>query len=144
MQDYSVRGAEITQQAIAAGGSLVDILRRVFVDLLCAVEEEATLRAVMELYLFKTELSAELQPGRQLQIQAGKALIGEIAAAINQGIQDSVLRADLEPVDMARAFIAYQNGAIQLWLLDPEAFSLSDSAESLAEIYISGTLPAGQ
>ena len=38
--------------------------------------------------------------------------------------------------------MALQNGAIQLWLLDPEAFSLSDSAESLAEIYINGILPA--
>ena len=122
----------------------VDIFRRVFVSLLSAVETEDTLRAVMELYLFKTELTAELQPGRQLQVQAGQALIGEIAAAIHQGIEDGVLRADLDPVDMARGFMAYQNGAVQLWMLDPEAFSLRDSAESLAEIYINGILPAGR
>lgn len=141
---YSARGTEITQQAVAEGGSLIDILRRVFINLLTAVENEDTLRAVMELYLFRTELNEELQPGRQRQIQAGQALIENIASALRQGLKAGILRADIEPIDMARAFMALQNGAIQLWLMDPEAFSLSQYAESLADIYINGIVPAGQ
>jgi hypothetical protein len=39
---------------------------------------------------------------------------------------------------MARAFIAFQNGAIQLWLLSPKSFSLRQNAESFVEILISG------
>jgi TetR/AcrR family acrAB operon transcriptional repressor len=141
---YSARGTEITQQAVAEGGSLIDILRRVFINLLTAVENEDTLRAVMELYLFRTELNEELQPGRQRQIQAGQALIENIASALRQGLKAGILRADIDPIDMARAFMALQNGAIQLWLMDPEAFSLSQNAESLADIYINGIVPAGQ
>lgn len=141
---YSARGTEITQQAVAEGGSLIDILRRVFINLLTAVENEDTLRAVMELYLFRTELNEELQPGRQRQIQAGQALIENIASALRQGLKAGILRADIEPIDMARAFMALQNGATQLWLMDPEAFSLSQNAESLADIYINGIVPAGQ
>lgn len=144
MQDYSARGAEITQEAVTQGGSLIDILQRVFVDLLHAVESEESLRAVMELHLFKTELTEDLRPGRQLQVQAGQALIATIAAALQEGIEDGVLRADLKPDDMARAFIALQNGAIQLWLMAPEAFSLSQVAEPLAKIYLNGIVPAGQ
>jgi TetR/AcrR family acrAB operon transcriptional repressor len=144
MQDYSARGAEIAQGAIDQGGSLLVILKRVFVDLLRAVESEDSLRAMMELQLFKTELTEELLPGGQLQVQAGRALIASIAAALQQGVEDGVLRADLEPYDMARAFMALQNGAIQLWLMDPDAFSLSRVAEPLAEIYMDGIVPAGQ
>jgi len=141
---YSARGTEITQQAVGEGGSLIDILRRVFISLLTAVENEDTLRAVMELYLFRTELNEELQPGRQRQIQAGQALIENIASALRQGLMAGILRADIDPIDMARAFMALQNGAIQLWLMDPEAFSLSQYAETLADIYINGIVPAGQ
>jgi hypothetical protein len=39
---------------------------------------------------------------------------------------------------MARAFIAFENGAILLWLTSPTSFSLKQSAESFAEILISG------
>lgn len=144
MQDYSERGAEIVQDAIAQGGSLIEILQRVFVELLQAVESEDSLRAVMELQLFKTELTEELRPGRQLQVQAGQALIASIAAALQQGVEDGVLRADLEPDDMALAFMALQNGAIQLWLMDLEAFSLRQVAEPLAKIYLNGIVPAEQ
>lgn len=144
MQDYSERGAEIVQGAIAQGGSLIEILQRVFVELLQAVESEDSLRAVMELQLFKTELTEELRPGRQLQVQAGQALIASIAAALQQGVEDGVLRADLEPDDMALAFMALQNGAIQLWLMDLEAFSLRQVAEPLAKIYLNGIVPAEQ
>jgi hypothetical protein len=39
---------------------------------------------------------------------------------------------------MARAFLALENGAIQLWLTLPSSFSLKVSAESFADILISG------
>lgn len=144
MTTYSTRGAEITQQVVAEGGSLDEILKRIFIRLLTAVENEEKLRAVMELYLFKTEVNEELMEGRQQQIQAGQALVANIASALREGIQTGILRADLDPTDMARGFMALQNGAIQLWLIAPEAFSLSQVAETLAEIYINGILPAGQ
>lgn len=144
MTTYSTRGAEITQQAVAEGGSLDKILKRIFIRLLTAVENEEKLRAVMELYLFKTEVNEELMEGRQQQIQTGQALVANIASALREGIQTGIIRADLDPTDMARGFMALQNGAIQLWLIAPEAFSLSQVAETLAEIYINGILPAGQ
>jgi hypothetical protein len=39
---------------------------------------------------------------------------------------------------MARAFIAFENGAIQQWLASPMSFSLKKSAESFVEILIKG------
>jgi len=49
-----------------------------------------------------------------------------------------ILRNDMEPADMARAFIAFENGAIQMWLASPKSFSLKTSAESFADILIAG------
>ena len=138
LQQFSARGAIIAEQAIAEGGSVLEVLRRVFVRQMVLVEEDEEVRAVVELALFKMELSPELESGRQQQIRSGKQLIAQIADAVQQGIERGELRADLDAADIARAFLAFQNGAIQLWLVAPEAFSLKASAEAFAGIFIAG------
>ena len=138
VEEVSARGAAVVQQAIAEGGSLIEILRRVFVRQCALIEEDKEARAVMELALFKTGLDPELQAGRKNQLEAGNALIEAVAAAMQQGVAQGVLRNDIDPADMARAFIAFENGAIQVWLASPKSFSLKTSAESFADILIDG------
>jgi len=138
VQDLSARGASVVQDSVAEGGTLIEVLRRVFVRQCALIEEDKEARAVMELALFKTGPDPELQAGRKKQLEAGNALVEGIADAMRQGIELGVLRDDMDPVNMARAFIAFENGAIQLWLASPKAFSLKESAESFADILISG------
>jgi hypothetical protein len=57
---------------------------------------------------------------------------------MRQGVAAGELRADLDPAELARAFLIVQNGAVYLWLSDPEAFSLRGSAEALADIMLHG------
>ncbi|HXD09856.1 MAG TPA: TetR family transcriptional regulator [Anaerolineales bacterium] len=137
-QELSARGASVVQQAVAEGGTLLEILRRVFIRQCALIEEDKEARAVMELALFKTGLDPELQAGRKKQLEAGNALVEGIADAMRQGIAQGVLRKDLDAVDMARAFIAFENGTIQLWLASPRSFSLKVSAESFADVLIAG------
>jgi AcrR family transcriptional regulator len=138
VDEFSARGAAVVQQAIAEGGTLLEILRRVFVRQCTLIEEDKEARAVMELALFRTGLNADLQAGRKKQLEAGKALLEGITAAMQQGVAQGALRSDIDPADMARAFIAFENGAIQLWLTTPKSFSLKESAVSFADILISG------
>ena len=138
VEEVSARGAAVVQGAVAEGGTLLEILRRVFVRQCALIEEDKEARAVMELALFKTGLDPELQAGRKKQLDAGNALVAGIADAMRQGIAQGVLRNDLDPEDMARAFVAFENGVIQLWLLSPRSFSLKASAESFADILIDG------
>lgn len=136
--ELSARGADLVQQAIGEGGNLLEILRRIFVRQCTLIEEDRDARAVMELALSRTGSDPEIQAGRRKQLEAGNALIEGIAGAMQQGIVQGVLRSDIDPADMARAFLAFENGAIQLWLTSPKSFSLKQSAESFAEILISG------
>ena len=138
LQEVSARGAAVVQQAVADGGPLIEILRRVFVRQCALIEEDKEARAVMELALFKTGLDPELQGGRKKQLEAGNALVAGIADAMQQGAAQRVLRNDIDPTDMARAFIAFENGVIQLWLASPKAFSLKASAGAFADILIAG------
>ncbi len=138
VQEYSARGSSIAQQAIEEGGSVKEIIRRIFVRLLSSIEDDRKLRAMMEISLFKTELTPEFMADRQVQIENGRALIQGISEAIHQGITSGEIRSDLDPSVGARAFIAYQNGAIHLWLIDPDSFSLKESADSFADIFMKG------
>ncbi len=138
VQEFSARGAAVVQQAVAEGGTLIDILRRVFVRQCALIEDDKEARAVIELALFKTGLDPDLQAGRKKQVEGGNVLLEGISGAMQQGIAQGVLRSDLDPADMARAFIAFENGVIQLWLTTPRSFSLKVSAESFADILIVG------
>ena len=138
IQEFSARGAAVVQQAVAEGGTLIEVLRRVFVRQCALIEEDKEARAVMELALFKTGLDPELQAGRKKQVEAGNALLEGITRAMQQGMVQGLLRSDMDPADLARAFIAFENGVIQLWLVSPQSFSLKASAESFAEILLDG------
>jgi len=136
--ELSARGANLVQQAVAEGGTFLEILRRVFVRQCALIEDDREARAVMELALFKTGLDLELQAGRRKQLEAGNALLQGITATMQQGITQGFLRDDIDPANMARAFIAFENGVIQLWLTSPKSFSLKTSAETFADILIAG------
>lgn len=138
IDEVSARGNTVVQNAVAEGGTLLDILRRIFVNQCALMEDDRDARAVMELVLFKTGLNPELKAGRKKQIDEGNALIAGIADAMRMGIAQGVLREDVEPTDMARAFLAFENGAIQQWLASPKSFSLKASAGSFADILIAG------
>ena len=136
--ELSARGADLVQQAVAEGGTFLEILRRVFVRQCALIEDDREARAVMELALFKTGVVPELQAGRRKQVQAGNALLEGLTATMQQGMALGALRSDLTPADMARAFLAFEIVAIQLWLNTPRSFSLKASAESFADILIAG------
>jgi len=138
VEDVSARGAAVLHQAIAEGGTLEEILRRVFIRQCALIEEDKEARAVMELTLFKTGLDSDLQAGRKKQLESGNMLIANIADAMRMGIAQGIFRDDIDPIDMARAILAFQNGAIQQWLASPRSFSLKASAESFADILIAG------
>jgi TetR/AcrR family acrAB operon transcriptional repressor len=138
IREYADRGNQIMEVAVSEGGSLLDILRRVFVRQLQVIEDDREMRALMELYLFKTGLVPELEEGRQRQIESGVGLIEMLAGIMSQGMEQGLLRSDVDPKEMARAYLAFQNGLINLWLTAPGQFSLKASAESFADILMAG------
>lgn len=143
LAEFSTMSSQIVAKAIEAGGTLPEILKRVFVRLLQEVECDRELRAVLELELFTMLRIAELEDSRQKQLETGEQLLAGISQAMEEGIQAGYLRKDFEPITMARSFLAFQKGAIQLWLVDPKSFSLQLEAEAMAEIYLKGILNDG-
>jgi TetR/AcrR family transcriptional regulator, acrAB operon repressor len=141
LEKYSTRGSIILQQAASEGGTFNEILERVFIRMLEAVENDQELRLMMEISLFKTGYAAGIEDWRDRQRENNRSLVEGVARMMTRGIEMGELRRDLDPFIAARAFLAFQNGIIYLWLSDPQGFSLGKYAEKFAEIYLKGVRP---
>ncbi len=132
----------LIHDAISQGGSVIDILRRIFILSMTTVEVDRDYRAVQELILFKTGITPELREGLEWKQEGIRGAVAFIGEQIQQGIDECVVRADVDPRDAALSFIALQNGLMMTWLLAPTVFSLKDRAAHLAELYVRGIAAA--
>jgi hypothetical protein len=108
-----------------------------------AVESDPELREMMEISLFKTERSTDLQAALAQRQESSRQLIDSLAGVMRQAIDAGEMGSDIDPHEMARAFLALQNGLIYLWLQDPGSFSLKVSAPKQADIFFDGMSSPG-
>lgn len=143
IEDASRQGDEVIAAAIAEGGAFVDVCRRILVETMTNLARDERFRRVMALSLFKTGVSPELAALEQERLQNAAATVGAIATYMQMGIEQGVVRQDLSPETVARAFIAFQNGVVWLWLANGEFFPLADDAAGLADVLLNGILQQG-
>lgn len=141
IDEAAALGSAAVQQAIGGGGSFLEITQRVLVRTMSLLEQNRRFREVMALMLFKTGGSPELQALEQLRRDQARTQVEQLAGFFQAGIEQGSLRADLDPSTGARALLAYQNGLAQLWLSNPEAFSIEADADHLAAIFLQGIAP---
>jgi TetR/AcrR family acrAB operon transcriptional repressor len=136
--EVSARGDVVINEAVAQGGTFIERCRRIMIRLLEYLEEDEAYRSVMELTLFKTEFTPELEAGIRMKAEGMKAAETTLTHFIKGGIDSGQVRADLDPVIGARALLAYLNGITITWMLDQKAYSLRASAPALVDVYIMG------
>ena len=128
----------IMEKAMNEGGTVLDKLRRVMVRKISYVEEDPTWRAINELTLFKTARLPELEDGLQIKRDAIHTATSSSAAIIQQGIDEGLIRADIDPLDAAIAYYALGDGLLAIWLMEPTYFSLKARAEAMIDIFLQG------
>jgi TetR/AcrR family acrAB operon transcriptional repressor len=147
IEDASARGSTVIGDAIAQGGSFVDITRRVLEHALSLLEDDHRFREISALSLFNAGGSPELEPFVRLRREQARSQVEQIAQFFQAGIEQGVLRDDQPPEAMARAFLGLQNGLAMLWLSNPGLFSIKKDASRFADIFLSGITagePAGE
>ena len=141
ISETAVRIEDVVKSAVAGGSSgFIATTRRVMERLLEYLEEDETYRAVQELTLLKTELSAELMEGIQLKLGANRMLIERLIQLFRAGIEYGEVRSDLDPRLGALGMLTFLNGIAMSWLFDPESFSLREDAPGLVDIFIQGIM----
>jgi len=137
-------GGEFSAQVAAAiqeGGSFLQICRRVMVKPLVYLEQNQEFAAFYELVQFHTVDIPELRDAHRQQMAQAGAELENIAGYFGVGIAQGAVRATLKPQELARTFVALQNGLIHLWLVRERSFSLEEAAATAAEVFATGIAP---
>ncbi len=140
MATASGTGSQIVGGAIAQGGSIADVCHRILADTFSVLETNFQMRSIMSLWMFNTSEILKLETFNEQLRQQTVSVIDNLAIHMQTGIEQGALRDDLDPRVAARAFIAFQNGVIRLWLMNPDAFSIKDDAEALATVLMRGLI----
>ncbi len=138
IEEASEQFDAVIAQAIAEGGTFRQVGTRVLVGAWTFLEEDPHLAKVVELFNFKTGFTSELAEITRRREEEAETLVDYVAGFMRRAIEEGELRADLDPVIVARAFIAYENGVMNLWLSNRQVFSLKESAPALASIFVQG------
>lgn len=138
LDEASAMGSDAVQQAMAGGGSFAEICGRILSSSLAVLETNVQMRQIMELSLFKIGFDPELAELDEARQQQAVTTVEAIAQMMQAGIANGDLKPNLDALDAARAFIAYQNGLIMLWLTNRQAFSIGERAAQFAEIFLEG------
>jgi TetR/AcrR family acrAB operon transcriptional repressor len=139
--EYSQPIGRIIQEAIDEGGTFEDILKRQFIRMCAALEDDADLRAIQEISVMKTEMTPDLAEGIARKMEGMEQQVEFLMEGFKEAIACGQLRADLDADEAARAYFASLNGYMLLWLLDQTAFSIKKSAPAAVDMIFKGMLP---
>lgn len=128
----------VIAKAIEGGGTFHEIATRVLVNGWSLLDEDPKLAKVVELFNFKTGFTSELEEINIQRKEEAKTQIVFIAGFFQRAIDNGELNSGLDPELSARAFMAYQNGIMNLWLTNQTAFSLKENAPALAATFLKG------
>jgi TetR/AcrR family acrAB operon transcriptional repressor len=140
VEKSSTKSNRLAQQIVEEGGTPATILRRLLVHLFEFAEEDQEYRAVIELFLNKTELSPELSIITEQARKGRRQLAQFFSNLIRKGIEAGEFRPDVSSEDAALTLVGFMNGMGLIWVQDPEHFSIKERAENLVDSFLSGIL----
>ncbi|GAB5499643.1 MAG: TetR family transcriptional regulator [Pseudohongiellaceae bacterium] len=134
IEDAEKDAQQAINLAIAGGGSFTEILERILLTSFDLLESDTRFRKAFVL----TQETQRLKPIKMRGRQQAVGLVKAIAGYMEQGMAQGQIRSDADPANLARAFLAYQNGLIELWLANPKAFSIKQQASAFADLLLNG------
>jgi TetR/AcrR family acrAB operon transcriptional repressor len=143
IEKSSGRSNQLAQQIVEEGGTPATVLRRLLVRLFEFAEEDEEYRAVIELFLNKTEFSPEIAIVAEQTLKGRRQLAKFYLNLIKEGIEAGEFRPEASPEDAALTLVGFMNGMGLIWVQDPELFSIKERAENLVDSFLSGILIEG-
>ncbi len=138
IQQGFLRLNEAFEKAFDSGGTIEERLRNLLIIPLVFLEEDDLAQGVIELTLFKSEVSVPLTSGLALKQRGTQVMIDRIIEIFDEGIAQGVLREDIDRRTEALALLTNINGAILLWFQGENPFSLKSLATTLADTFLYG------
>lgn len=104
------------------------------------LEKDHDYRRVMQLVVFMVESIPELEDGMQQKQQSIELSIAHLTGLLDQAKQADEIRSDLNTESAALMAYSQLWGLAEIWLLNPNQFSLSEKMQQFIEIYQRGMI----
>ena len=114
------------------------LLRRANVRALTLVERDGRCRRVFEILTLKCEYVDELAPNVKRRHECREGVREVICQALENARRRGQVRADLDTALAATALLAFIDGLILDWSIEPDAYSLAEKAGPLMDLFFSG------
>jgi TetR/AcrR family acrAB operon transcriptional repressor len=116
----------------------LNYLRSTAISVLRLVAQDAQTCRVFDIVNHKCELVADMEIGRERELQRRGECICSIETAISTAREQGLVSAIINPQITAFAWYAYVSGLISCWVLNPGLFSLADEAPSMVDMLLDG------
>lgn len=141
IEDVSKQSQELIKKAVDEGGTVPEILSRILICYFNLLEDNRRFREVVELTMFKTGVSPDLEILSKKRYKEAQILVENLSGLFKMAIEWKQVRPDLNPDAAARALLAYQSGIAMLWLSNPDVFSVKKNAQVLVDVFLRGIVP---
>ena len=139
LAESSVKSRALVPAAIAAGGSFQAIIERVFHLQLMQLDADPDMRS-QALFALRGDYAAVPAVRREIS-QRHSNTMQLLTQTFAEAQARGEVRADLAPRDLARMFVALQNGLLHLSSLPGQASAISESVAAFARMFIDGLQP---
>jgi TetR/AcrR family acrAB operon transcriptional repressor len=116
----------------------LETMRELLIASMRLVESDPRYRAVLELTMFKTEVSPELEQGLAQKSESVRGMLANIERLIESAKAGGEVRSDVNPHTAALGALGMTSGLVSLWLQDPTLFNLTGMAEHVVGLYVRG------
>lgn len=140
VEQSDAKANRLALQVVEEGGTPATILRRLLVRLFQFLEEDKEYRAVVELFMNKTEMVPELAAISE-QIPVGRRQLAQfLSNMIKEGIDSGEFRSSISPEAAALAIVGFMNGMALIWVQDQGHFSIRERADDLVDLFLAGII----
>jgi TetR/AcrR family transcriptional regulator, acrAB operon repressor len=116
----------------------MSLLRTLFDDLFSAIETDTRTRAAMEIMMLRCEMVDEQAFLLERQQRQLETFVAGVALALSKAQEQGRIRSEVGSRDLARALHAMASGLIRMWLMRPQAETLTATGQRMVETLLAG------
>ena len=120
-------------------GGAIEKLERVVRDIITAHTADARFRDLIIVMMSNYQISEKLRKGR-LKAEFPTQFIETVGSLIEQGMDENVIRRDIDPDEIAWLVLILLTGSIIAYLKFPDACKTSDKSDTIVDCFLHGIL----
>jgi TetR/AcrR family acrAB operon transcriptional repressor len=129
---------EIIESILRENIAPLQKLKKILTTILKSLESNEKLREIIDIIIFKVEVIPEIEYQMKGKRKENKRRIEILHTLIKQAQEAGTVKQELDSYTVATSLNCFFEGITAQWLTDPTLFSITEKAEAMIELFLSG------